>query len=83
MHPVMHFFVLIFMIPLLITGFEGLPPVPVMSAGNFQIKFVYYCWFEGLPPIPVMFTGSLNTGFGFAIQNSSNKNEVRFVRNPY
>jgi hypothetical protein len=42
MHPVIHFFVLIFIGPLLITGFEGLPPIPVMSTGNFQITFVYY-----------------------------------------
>ena len=42
MHPVMHFFVLIFMLSFLITGFEGLPPIPVMVAGFCQITFVYY-----------------------------------------
>ena len=36
MHPVMHFFVLIFMLSFLITGFEGLPPIPVMFTGSLQ-----------------------------------------------
>jgi hypothetical protein len=38
----MHFFVLIFMITFLSTGFEELPPIPVMSTGNCQLTFVYY-----------------------------------------
>ena len=58
MHPVMHFFVLIFMVTFLSTGFEGLPPIPVMSTGNCQ-KIYFTTGFEGLPSIPVMFTGSL------------------------
>ena len=41
-----------------ITGFEGLPPIPVMVAENGQITF-FTTGFEGLPSIPVMFTGSL------------------------
>jgi len=42
----------------LIIEFERLPPIPVMSTGNFKIKF-FTTGFEGLPPIPVMVTGSL------------------------
>ena len=58
MHPVIHFFVLIFMVTFLSTGFEGLPPIPVMFTGNCQKKKLT-TGFEGLPSIPVMFTGSL------------------------
>ena len=36
MHPVIHFFVLIFMGTFLITGFEGLPSIPVMFTGSLQ-----------------------------------------------
>ena len=63
MHPVMHFFVLIFMVTFLSTGFEGLPPIPVMFTGNCQKKKLT-TGFEGLPSIPVMFTGSLQGRIG-------------------
>ena len=58
----MHFFVLIFMVTFLSTGFEGLPPIPVVSTARLQEivkKQFFTTGFEGLPSIPVMFTGSL------------------------
>ena len=55
MHPVMHFFVLIFMLSFLITGFEGLPPIPVMFTGSLQGRI-------DLQGFPVSYTG-----FGFAV----------------
>ena len=46
------------MVTFLSTGFEGWPPIPVMSTGNCQKTF-FTTVFEGFPSIPVMLTGSL------------------------